>query len=686
MIRRLLLVVLASALAFRLGLWLVPLPVPPRITSILLLDRQGRPLREAGSEGRRVSLEQVSPYLVQATLAAEDHRFYGHWGVDLSATAGAALGNLRAGRVVSGGSTLTQQVVTNLCGRSPGWGGKALEGLRALKLETMLGKAEILEIYLGLVPYGNNTRGIESAARFYFGRPAAALSLAQAALLAGLPNGPTLYDPLRQPERAIQRQRWILQRMVKLGMIEDEAYQRALSEPLEVRAHPEQFSAPHFCELVLQANKAALASSLRTSLDGPLQDEVQRLVRAQVGAMRQRGMNGAAAVVLDNASGEVRALVGSPDFFDADNAGQVNLATSLRQPGSALKPFTYGLALERGMSPASILLDEEVRYATGAGEFVPSNYDGRFHGPVRLRTALASSYNVPAVRLTHELGVESLLDRLRLAGLTSLDRPAQHYGLSLTLGSGEVTLLQLCNSYRALARGGRYSPVRWWPSAEEVPEVQIFPPRVAFLLTDILSDPAARAPAFGHDSVLSLPFPCAVKTGTSRAYRDNWTLGFTTEYTVGVWAGNTGGQAMRDVSGVAGAGPLFREVMLALHRSSPPAPFAPPPGLRRGVICIQSGMTAGRHCPGRMPEWDPPAQTCDCQCPAEAVQITFPAEGDQFVIDPNLARRFQTLQMTASGPTRWRVDGKPVAEGEWPLQPGLHVAEIPGHAVHFSVR
>lgn len=483
----------------------------------------------------------------------------------------------------------------------------------------------------------------------------------------------------------MQRQRWILQRMVKLGMIADEAYQRALSEPLEVRAHPEQFSAPHFCELVLQS-QPALASRLRTSLDGPLQDEVQRLVRAQVEAMRLRGMNGAAVVVLDNASGEVRALVGSPDFFDADNAGQVNLATSLRQPGSALKPFTYGLALERGMSPATILLDEEVRYATGAGEFVPSNYDGRFHGPVRLRTALASSYNVPAVRLAHQLGVEPLLERLRAAGLTSLDRPAQHYGLSLTLGSGEVNLLQLCNAYRALARGGRYGPVRLWPSAQEVPDVEIFSPRVAFLLTDILSDPAARAPAFGRDSVLSLPFPCAVKTGTSRAYRDNWTLGYTTGYTVGVWAGNTGGQAMRDVSGVAGAGPLFREVMLALHRSSRPAPFKPPGGLRRGVICIQSGLAAGPHCPGHLPEWEPPTQSCDCQRAAESLQITFPAEGDHFVIDPNLARRFQTLQMTASGPTRWRVDGKPVPEGEWPLQPGLHVAEIPGHSVHFSVR
>lgn len=700
-----LLVLLALA-----GFWAVPLPEALESPgSVMLLDRHGTPLREnwraATGSARPVHLDQLPVSMIQATLAAEDARFFRHAGVDWRGVARAAWTNWQAGRVVSGGSTLTQQLIASACGRCRGSADKALEMLRALRLEWRLSKQQILELYLNRVSYGNNATGVESAARFYFGRPAARLSVAQCAFLAGLPCGPDYFDPLRHPERARERQVWILQRMRRLNWLGEDPLQQALAEPLRVESHPAEFRAPHFCELALEGLPERVVEA-RTTLDLETQITVERLVRATVEPMRQRGLNSAAVVVLENSSGAVRALVGSPNYFDAEADGQVNAAVAQRQPGSALKPFTYGLALERGLTPATILFDLPVRYR----EFAPQNYDRQFHGPVRLRSALASSYNVPAVKLTHEMGPAALLDRLREAGLSTLTRPAEHYGLALTLGAGEVRLLELTNAYRSLARQGEWTPPHLWEewrdgSGNELSlppspgRGRVFSREVAFLLTDILSDPAARAPGFGHESVLALPFACAVKTGTSRDYRDNWAVGYTTRYTVGVWAGNTRGTPMREVSGVSGAGPLFRDIMLALHSQHGPEPFVAPPGLCRTRVCALSGELAGPYCPGSYAEWFPaehvPVRRCGWHdrrgtvYPAECEQwaserglvvrrtggILAPRDGDRYVLDPGLARRFQTLELRSSRPVRWSVDGRALSGSSWPLQRGTHRVE-----------
>jgi penicillin-binding protein 1C len=659
--------------------WL-PLPALPPVAGSELLDRQGRHL----NSGVRGSVSQGS-WIIPATLAAEDHRFYSHWGVDGWATLGALYSNLRVGQVVAGGSTLTQQLIANVSGRPAGVSQKAWQSLQALRLERSLSKSAILNEYLSRVPYANNRFGIDSAARFYFGRSPQSLSLAQAAFLAGVPRGPDFYNPLTHFDRARERQHWVLGRMLKLGWIEQQAYQQALAEPLGVAARADWQMAPHFCQ-----HFGTGAGLVRTSLDGDLQREVEGIVRTQVELMRPRGLDGAAVVVLDNATGEVRALLGSPDF----SLNQVDLSQARRQPGSALKPFTYGLALEGGLTASSLIADLPVHYRTNTGQFSPTNYDGIFHGPVRLRTALASSYNVPAVRLAHQVGVECLLKRMHELGLNSLDQPAQHYGLSLTLGSGEVTLLELTRAYMALANRGQWREVVWRAGKSGPRPRRVFSPQVAFLLSDILKDPAARAPAFGHDSVLALPFDCAVKTGTSRDYSDNWTVGFTTRYTVGVWAGPIAGGSMRDVSGVAGAAPIFREVMLALHRSAPPQPFVAPPGLRRVTVCSASGGLPGPYCQGTLGEWfaGPGPEQCRMHGPAGlayapeygdwaqsqglpvsgSVRIQFPREGDVFLIDPRLERRYQTLQLRATGRrVSWRVDGRPVS-GEWSLVAGQH--------------
>lgn len=697
--RKLLGVLLALGLAF----YLLPVPALPGPTQALL-DRQGRRLHS--SDSLPIQLDQVSPWLIQATLAAEDRRFYSHWGMDARATVAAAYHNLRAGRVVAGGSTLTQQLIANLSGRPQGLVQKTWQSLQALRLERSLAKAAILQQYLQRIPYGNNTFGVESAARFYFGRPAASLSLAQAALLAGIPRGPDLYNPLSHLERARQRQHWVLERMHHLQWIDADAYQQALAEPLDISAHQNPWLAPHFCAQVQGHHPAG--SVVQTTLDGDLQNEVEGIVRTQVELLRRRGLDGAAVVVLDNASGEVRALVGSPDF----HLNQVDLSDSRRQPGSALKPFTYGMALEQGLTPASLIPDLPVHYPTSTGDFSPTNYDGTFHGPVRLRTALASSYNVPAVRLAHQVGVAPLLQRLHKLGLQSLDRPAQHYGLSLTLGSGEVTLLELTRAYMALANGGQWKEEIWWKGQKPAPSRRVFSPQVAFLLSDILNDPAARAPAFGYKSVLALPFDCAVKTGTSREYSDNWALGYSTRYTVGVWAGPIAGGSMQDVSGVSGAGPIFREVMLTLHRARKPDAFAPPRGLQKHTVCSTSGARPGPYCQGTLPEWTSANESCELHhvtglvypqnyapwaqpqglALESGLHIQFPQDGDTYLIDPRLDRHYQTLQLQASGAPQvnWTVDGRPTS-ADWPLQPGPHsiqarAADGATETVHITVR
>lgn len=645
--KRKLLFVLGMALLARLLLCLVPLP--PELTKGRppVFDREGRTLREGDRE-----VGELPVHVVEATLAAEDARFYQHCGVDLTATLRAAWDNVWAGKVVSGGSGLTQQLVAQSCGPASGLPGKAFEALRALRLETVLSKDEILRRYLQTVSYGHGTRGVESAARYYFGCSAGQLTAAEAAFLAAIPRGPTYYDPFVHPARVQERQRWILGRM-------GAPFADVTPEP-----HDGAFLAPHFCQR---------AGSSQTTLDLSLQKEVEHLVRQSVEPLRERGLNGAAVVVLHNATGEVRAYVGSPAFTDDANDGQVDQAAALRQPGSALKPFTYALALEGGLTGASLLQDEPFTHR----EFSPTNYDGTFHGPVRLRTALACSYNVPAVRVLHQVGVDRLLSRLRELGL-GLPLEAEHYGLALTLGAGEVTLLDLTNAYRALARGGRWSPVLFAPGRSA--ERQVIKRDTASVLLDILSDAEAREPAFGRGSALELPFPCAVKTGTSRAYRDNWTVGCTSRYTVGVWAGHTRGLPMQEVSGVDGAGPIFHDVMLALHRDRAPAPFPQPRG--RGMVCAESGLPAGAGCPVTVREFG--VHGAACRHRRAAFRILTPAEGDRYVIDPVRDRAFQTLRLTATEPVQWSVDGRPCGE-DWPLQPGEHVVTARGQSVRFTV-
>ncbi len=716
----------AAVAALAIFAW-ISRPIPSQLLrsglepGTVLRDREGRLLRDAravdGSRRRWVPLDRVDPDLIAAFLAAEDRRFYRHHGVDLLAAARAARANLRAGRIVSGGSTITMQLARILQPSPRTWLGKGAQVVWALRLERHLDKQTILEQYLNRLPLGQGSNGVESAASLYFGATATELSLGQAALLAGLARAPSADNPLVSPGRAEARRAYVLRRLRAAGYAFGDAVVRAAAEPLLARSRPTRFMAAHFTTRVLgelDRSGETLPTGWRTSLDLALQQEVESEVRHTVETLADRGARQAAAVVLDNHSGEILAWVGSPDFW-ADTAGQVDMVLSPRQPGSALKPFLYALAFDRGFTPASILPDIARVYQTGTGPYRPRNYDRRYHGPVRAREALASSYNVPAVELASRLGVGALLHTLRLAGFASLGRSADHYGLGLSLGNGDVTLLELANAYRALGNGGVWRPVTWRASdPDRVPEPgrRLASAQSAALVLDILGDRAARIPGFGVETPLDFPFPAAVKTGTSRHFTDNWAVAATGRFTVAVWVGNFNGRPMDGVSGVTGAGPLLHRTVLATARRYPPGALAAPSsaGAVPLAICRLSGMRAGPDCPAET-EWfipgTEPARRCDwhvnggvalpaeyaewagevepalpAPAPATAtrsgdrVQIVSPLDGDRYRVPPGSDPRYATIALRAAGPgtpaARWYVDGARYAGTRWTLVPGTH--------------
>jgi penicillin-binding protein 1C len=690
----LLLVVIAAGVT-----WLRFGPIDPalldrtRHASVTITDRHGEVLYESlsqsGARAEWLTAGTLPQQVVSATLAAEDRRFYRHPGVDPIAVTRATLHNIRARRVVEGGSTITQQVAKLLLrSRSRSLVQKGREAVLALRLERRFSKDEILALYLNLAPYGNRIDGVARASRVYFGCAPGHLTAAQAAFLASLPQRPSAFNPLRDPGRARARQQHILARMP----LSAEARQRALREELRFTPSRQPVLAMHYIERLRPVSQ-------RTSIDAGLQRDVMGIIAAQRETLLRHGAHSVAVAVLDNHSGQWLAWEGSGDYFGEEFGGAIDGVTTPRQPGSALKPFTYALAFESGRSPATVIADVKSHFPTGEDGVVysPRNYDGRYRGPMRVRAALAGSQNVPAVAMLHGLGSESLLRLLRNAGFTGLDRTASYYGLGLTLGDAEVTLEQLVRAYSMFARGGR-------------PQ---FAPRTAFWITDILSDPSAREYAFGSGGSLDFPFPVAVKTGTSQAYRDNWTIGYTRDVTVGVWVGNFDREPLRGSSGVTGAAPIFHSVMLASVKRVRGAlpigettPIVSPPGDVEEIdICTLSGARPSTYCPSVQKEWlsrDEPARFCSwhhdgsIDWPAEyrawarqtqdkpvrpstqhasVLRIANPPDGATYLIDPTLRREFQTLRLRADTASRvsWRVNDRPVAAAEWPLTPGRHV-------------
>jgi penicillin-binding protein 1C len=593
----------------------VPLPKQDfssqSVQSLRILDRNGIVLREFLNDeqgrGQWKPLSSIARSLQLATVAIEDKRFYSHIGFDPIAILRSVADNIRAMQFRSGGSTITQQVIRNVYHRPRTLGSKIIELWDAVRLECMFSKEEILEQYMNRAPYGNQLFGVEAAARWYYGKPAADLSLAESAFLAALPNAPSYLNPAKNASDALARQRNILKRMLAQKKISQEEFDRALIQPIQLVPPEAHFKAPHVTEMVEAMHPATENGSVRTTIDFPLQYQVQWLMRGHLKKLTKKNVHNAAVIVIENRTGEIRALVGSADFFDIIHNGQVNGVTSLRQPGSAIKPFMYALALEHGLTPASLLADIPTAIPDHHGDYVPENYDKHFHGPVRLRTALACSYNVPAVRALQTVGKSALLDKLKDVGFTSLDKDAEFYGYGLTLGNAEISLLELTTAYMSFANDGIWKPSTLLPIIGGAQGVhRVYSATDAYLITDILKDPIARRPAFGGN--FHFPFQCAVKTGTTKDYKDNWTVGYTTIYTVGVWVGNFNGKEMRFVSGVSGAGPIFSDVITYLHSSpygQPPEDFPIPKQLEKINICTRSGKLPTAVCRKTISEWFP---------------------------------------------------------------------------------
>ena len=741
-------IVIAALVLCLVGFILWPLPQsmrnPAPVPGLVIADRHGIALRDTrapdGSRGGWVSLAEVDPRLIQTFLAVEDRRFREHHGIDLRSVMRAARDNIAAGGIVSGASTVTMQVARLLRPTPRTWTGKARQALWAVRLDTQLGKSQILETYLNRVPLGQGAVGVEAAARLYFGASASQVSLGQAAMLAALARAPSRDNPLVDVSRARTRRDAVLERMHALGYASRDAVDRAATEPVLSRRNGGRFQAPHFTTRLLLWQVAGaspadhqlatfqggrppaaprVTGTWRTTLDLELQRELESEVRHTVSNLRDKGARHAAIVVLDNPSGDILAWVGSPDFH-ADSTGQVDMVASPRQPGSTLKPFLYAMAFDRGWTAASVLPDVPRTYSTTTGPYRPQNYDRRFRGPVRIREALASSYNVPAVELTDRLGAAPLLGTLRNAGFASLDRSAEHYGLGLSLGNGEVTLLELANAYRGLANGGVWTPYRWnleAPAAEARAGRRFASTGAAALILDILSDPIARIGGFGTETALDLPFPAATKTGTSRHFTDNWAVAAAGRFTIAVWVGNFSGQPMQAVSGITGAGPLLHRAALVTARRHAPG-WLPSPEQVGAValpVCAVSGMRVTPGC-ARVIEWFLPGTEPTAEdtwtvggrvvLPPEYAEwlameehegvalaatdaarsdqvagerrILSPANGDEYEFSPAVDARYATLALSATPgtdglPPAWYVDGRPHQNPRWRIETGRHV-------------
>ncbi|MCX6030321.1 MAG: transglycosylase domain-containing protein, partial [Chloroflexi bacterium] len=643
--------------------------------STIIYDRQGSVINEMADPnfGRRtvVPLDRISPNLVSATIATEDPNFYQHAGVDPVGIARAIYHAVREQDLSGpGGSTITQQLVKlTFLSAEKSISRKVKEAILAAEITRRYSKETILQIYLNEINYGNLAYGIEAAAETYFGKSAADLTLAEASLLAGLPQAPSYYDPYTRlwkadgtPGPVKERQGIVLSLMVRHGAITPAQADAAWVEPLQLKPLQQtvQSKYPHFIQFARSQVEKTLGPELLakgglriyTTLDARLQDVAQEEVAKQVKALAGQNASNAALVAIQPKTGEVLAMVGSADFFNEQISGQINMAVSPRQPGSAIKPFTYLAAFEM---PASVdvnaaaksgsqisaieppgywtastaLMDVRTEFPDGANPpYVPTNYDEKEHGLVTVRSALANSYNIPAVKTLEHVGLDRLKQMAASVGITTLTRP--DYGLALTLGGGEVTLLELTGAYAVLANGGTraaVSPIACvldadgkliWrgngadavasctaaatkgaaPAVTPAPAQPVLNPQHVFVMTSILGDQEARRPMFGANAaLLSLPDrPSAAKTGTSNDYRDAWTLGYTPDLAVGVWVGNADNKAMQKVAGSLGAAPIWQNTMKRALQGKPVQPFAEPPGIQRIRVCADTGTLPSEAC------------------------------------------------------------------------------------------
>ncbi len=594
-----------------------------------------------------IPLTEISPWVIKAAVALEDRNFWDNPGINVRGLLRSLVSNVQGGSV-QGGSSITQQLIKNVIipveeRTQLSYARKLKEVILAMEVTRKYPKEKILEWYLNYNSYNNLAYGVEAASQVYFGKSSAELSMAEAAMLAPIPQFPAL-NPIDNPDDAKRRQGLALQAMVEAGYITQAEGEAAFAEPLALRKSvSERFdilTAPHFALYVLDQVQREFNTAedpffiwkkgltIYTTLDVDLQRYAEEEAREQVRLMNEQDKNAsnAAVVAIKNDTGEILAMVGSLDYNSDEIDGQVNVAISERQPGSSFKPYVYLTALTQDMTAASMILDVATSFPQADGSYYrPENYDRQYHGPTSLRNALSRSYNIPAIRVMDQVGVGSALRMANRMGINGLSRGLNFYGLSLVLGGGEITLLDHTYAYTAFANQGTMIGEPVLPNERregfrtlnpvsvlmvrdrdgnvikeyKAPESdRIFSAEVAYIMSDIMSDDVARAPSFGSNTALTLPDrKVAAKTGTTNGWKDNWTMGYTPQVTMGVWVGNTDNESMENTTGLDGAAPIWNAVMRYYLQDEPPVWYEQPPGVTSRTICVPSGLLPTDSCP-----------------------------------------------------------------------------------------
>ena len=725
------------------GTWLdirpLPASLPPddsKVCKPQVFDRNGVPL--SVTYQNRWSTEYLPlrdiPVLVQNTFVeSEDRRFYRHAGVDWIARFHALVQNTRAMKGVRGASTITEQVVRMLHPRPRTVWSRWIEGIEAARLERLFSKSEILEFYLNQVPYGHQRRGVIQAARFYFDRDPDTLNPKESLALAVLVRAPSSLDPRQKPrpiEKAISR---LAKHLLDRNLLDENQYRNALHAGFEFARSNRFVEATHFVrhvigvpppappatrgELVrLDAEEMSSTGSFQPSggrldstLDGGLQRKLQDILNSRLEALRTSEVGNGAILVVDHVRDEVLAWVsGGPCGGDTDE--WIDGVTAPRQPGSALKPFLYALAMEMGWTPATIIDDAPMVQPVGSGLHDFHNYSRVYYGPLRLREALGNSLNTPAIRTIQFTGTEKFLEWLHLLGITGLDRPSDYYGQGLALGDGEVSLFELVRAYAVLARGGEFRELRLLSEGNEIPggPRRVMGEKTASLITDILSDPQARRLEFGEGHIFRFPVRTAVKTGTSTDHKDSWAIGYTGRHTVGVWMGNLDRRPTRGITGAIGPALVLRAVFAELNRYGEPKPLRVSGDLKRMTICAVTGLPAGPRCP-RIEELFDPDNAPVAVCPGHdngkdsapksvsaaaaanpdkpaKIRLVQPTPNLQLAIDPRIPRDLQAFAIKVPDDpeirrVEWIIDDNPAGQtgaGEdkylWPVERGAHSA------------
>ncbi len=669
---------------------------PPISGSITINDHSGKPLMTLDNESKRqsfITFEEIPVRVILSTLAAEDQQFFEHHGIDGLATLRAIKDNLTQGKITSGASTISQQVARHLLGinRARTYLNKAEEIATSVALEQVYTKPDIITYYLNHAFYGNNSYGIQQAALTYFESPLTNLDWNQITLLAALPQNANYLNPYNNMVAVRKRQIIIAERLGEREIISRDELKSIKTTIPHLSSSQTAITAPHFSYFIIQQLEDRYGKefwqnhqvTITTTLDRDLYQQQREIIDHELEKINDKGVHNAASIMIDNQTGNVLSYIGNKDYFDTKHNGAVDMVQAKRQPGSALKPFIYlGTILFKGLGTGSVFFDVPTQFQTNQDTpYTPLNYDLDYHGPVTMREALANSYNIPAVQALEKIGGDQAIGLLQKFGITTLSEGSNHYGLSLALGSGEVTLAELANAYRSLANQGTFSPLRSITSIRIDGEEKIAEftstnktltsftnaklKAAISMITDIISDNDARLTEFGENNVLDFGKKIAAKTGTSRNFHDNWTLGYSKNYTVGVWVGNSDGTAMQQISGITGAGPIFHGLMTTSDLQ--PLPDLSPEMITTITICLPSGLLPTQYCShqskeqflsSQIPtEYDTWYQKDGLHLPGElsfwqqrfttksqpGLQIVSPHDHDVFRIDPELPLASQKI-------------------------------------------